>query len=397
MAERVHRQLLDDISQGRWSREATVSAYALARRMAVSRTPVVEALKRLEAEGLIEIVPRVGARLRTSTPEAAEELYSILANLLGLAAERGASRVDGEWLERMDALVQDMDEATKDGDVARHRWVSGQVYLGVLRLGLPENAGAIEPIWRLMRAQAGPDPEVVNARGRPDDLRAIIDALRIRSPLRARAAAERHITSAAPRGWDRPSGWSRQRPADADRGLDHSALLYRSPSEFLATVLPFVLEGLRRDEPVLVALPPENAEVVADALGSDASRILLEDSRDWYDQPAATLRRYRDHIERYRSSTPVRIIGEPTWKTCDESETVEWLRYEAVLNVALESSPATILCPYDAGRLPSHILDGARAAHPKFCESGCAQASPHYQAFFTTTSPSAGALAPESP
>jgi GntR family transcriptional regulator, rspAB operon transcriptional repressor len=383
LADQVYAQLLDEISEGQWAPDQTVSAYALAARLGVSRTPVVEALKRLETDRLIDIVPRVGARLATTSPEATEEVFAIVTALLGLAAERAALRVDTAWLGQMDELLDAVASAAARGDAHGYARLRTEFHLHLLRAGLPAHAEAAEPLWRLMRAEARRDIGVIVTPGAVSEARAIVDALRARSPLRARAAAERQIATIAAevrRGPTRDGGGLL---ADHAR-LEHAALLYRSTAEFIASVLPFSLGGLQRDEPVLVVSSPEKMDALGAALGTDGSKLEFRDSTQWYDDPAATLRRYREHIDKRAGSSRVRIIGEPTWSGRSDAQTDDWLRYEAVLNIALESSPASILCPYDAGTLPSRVLDASRAAHPHRCLDGQLTASPQYREFFAT-------------
>lgn len=90
----------------------------LAHQLGVSRTPVREALIRLEREGLVEILPRRGMRVVPVSPEDMREIYELLTCLeswaAGALAERRPSEADIRPL--VDA-VEDMDLALKDGDL----------------------------------------------------------------------------------------------------------------------------------------------------------------------------------------------------------------------------------------------------------------------------------------
>lgn len=55
----------------------------MAQELGVSRTPVREALMRLAEEGLVELVPGKGARVRVFAPEEVEEVYGVRALLEG--------------------------------------------------------------------------------------------------------------------------------------------------------------------------------------------------------------------------------------------------------------------------------------------------------------------------
>jgi GntR family transcriptional regulator, rspAB operon transcriptional repressor len=385
LADQVYGRLLDEISDGRWDVGETVSAYALARTVGVSRTPVVEALKRLESEGLIEIVPRVGARLVRSTPDAIDELVSIVSLFLGLAAERAATRVDDEWLKTMEAMVEALSAAARHDDRAEFMRLSRAVHASLFRAGLPRYAQAAEQLWRLMRAQARRHHRRIIDAGVLFALEPVVEALRAGSPQRARAAAERYVAALGAELRRSAEIGPPGRP-DSSNGLEHAALLYSSKSDFLGSTLPFVLGGLERGESVLVVSRPDNLEAVASSLGAERSKLELRDSAQWYDGPASALRRYRDYIDASANGSRVRVIGEPPWSRLDDQTVEDWIRYESVINVALETSPASILCPYDAGNLPPQILGGARAAHPHLYEAGRPTESPEYTDFFTTSS-----------
>lgn len=64
----------------------------LADRLGMSRTPVREALLRLEAQGLVEVRPRKGARIKPLSPTDMEEIYDILTEIESLAAAKAAER-----------------------------------------------------------------------------------------------------------------------------------------------------------------------------------------------------------------------------------------------------------------------------------------------------------------
>jgi hypothetical protein len=52
---------------------------------------------------------------------------------------------------------------------------------------------------------------------------------------------------------------------------------------------------------------------------------------------------------------------------------------ESDVNLALASSPATIMCSYDGRSLPEEVLVGARRTHPEVAGAGDVTASPAYR------------------
>jgi DNA-binding GntR family transcriptional regulator len=79
---------------------------SLASEFGVSRTPVREALRKLQATGLVEVAPRRGAVVRAPSAREIREAYVVRAELEGLAAELAVSRIDERQLDGLRASVQ---------------------------------------------------------------------------------------------------------------------------------------------------------------------------------------------------------------------------------------------------------------------------------------------------
>jgi DNA-binding GntR family transcriptional regulator len=74
---------------------------SLAAEFGVSRTPVREALRKLQASGLVEVQPNRGALVRGPTAREVREAYEVRAELEGLAAELAATRIRDAELRRL--------------------------------------------------------------------------------------------------------------------------------------------------------------------------------------------------------------------------------------------------------------------------------------------------------
>lgn len=150
-----------------------------------------------------------------------------------------------------------------------------------------------------------------------------------------------------------------------DTAFAHQACIYGSDDEFLAMAVPFIADGLVRDEAVLAVTTPANIELLARVLGADADRVEFVDAGTWYGHPATTLAAYDQYVAKQRGRTGhVRIIGEPVWPERSDLLVTEWKRYESVLNVVFAASPAWIVCPYDSRALAPSIVHDARRTHP---------------------------------
>jgi DNA-binding GntR family transcriptional regulator len=74
---------------------------ALAAEFGVSRTPIREALRKLQASGLVDLRPNRGALVRGLTPREIRDAYAVRAELEGLAAEVAALRIQQTQIERL--------------------------------------------------------------------------------------------------------------------------------------------------------------------------------------------------------------------------------------------------------------------------------------------------------
>jgi DNA-binding GntR family transcriptional regulator len=95
----VYRRLFDDVVAGVWDGEPLVEL-SLAGHYGTSRTPVREALRRLEHDGLVERSAR-SLRVRARSPEEILEIYDVRIVLEGLAARAAAQRRSALDLARL--------------------------------------------------------------------------------------------------------------------------------------------------------------------------------------------------------------------------------------------------------------------------------------------------------
>jgi DNA-binding GntR family transcriptional regulator len=93
----------------------------LAEDLDVSIVPVREALKLLEGEGFVQIIPRRGAFVTETSPDDMQELYDARAIIEGEAAYHAAPRLTDEHIARLEGLYGCMDAALKNRDSAEFK------------------------------------------------------------------------------------------------------------------------------------------------------------------------------------------------------------------------------------------------------------------------------------
>lgn len=114
----VYSQLLDDISAGALLPGDRLRETEIAKRLGVSRTPVREAIRLLETDGLVTHTPRVGAIIRRLDYAEVTELYEMRAVLEGTAARLTARTASDVELDELQALNQEL-AASRDAEFAR--------------------------------------------------------------------------------------------------------------------------------------------------------------------------------------------------------------------------------------------------------------------------------------
>jgi DNA-binding GntR family transcriptional regulator len=106
--DRVYEALRAGILGGRYGFGERLGEIEVAAELGTSRTPVREALRRLGSEGLVELLPNRGGRVRTWTSQDLAETYELRAVLEGLGARRAASRITADQLAELARLADQM-------------------------------------------------------------------------------------------------------------------------------------------------------------------------------------------------------------------------------------------------------------------------------------------------
>ncbi|KAB2361862.1 MULTISPECIES: anti-sigma factor RsbA family regulatory protein [Actinomadura] len=158
--------------------------------------------------------------------------------------------------------------------------------------------------------------------------------------------------------------------------LEHRAFVYGGTDHFLAVTEPFLRSGLEAGQAVVAVAQEPNLSALHDLFGDDAE-IEWVDAATFYLHPVRTLRDYQALVNKFAPRT-VCALAEPVWRGWDERQTLEWIRYESLINEVFKDSGARALCPYDSEALSPRILEEARRTHPMMVTDGPALASGAY-------------------
>jgi DNA-binding GntR family transcriptional regulator len=106
---KVFNQLQNDILNGKYQPEDSLIETRLSEELGVSRTPIREALRQLELEGLVQSIPNKGAVVKGITAKDIEDIYTIRMMIEGLAARWAAEKISPEELKELKEAV-DLEE-----------------------------------------------------------------------------------------------------------------------------------------------------------------------------------------------------------------------------------------------------------------------------------------------
>jgi DNA-binding GntR family transcriptional regulator len=126
-ADQVHAQLKTEIELGELAPGSPLSELSLVERTGASRTPVREALRRLAAEGLVDLVPRIGARVSRVSARSVRDLFEFRQLLEPVAIRQATARAAADPAVR--AVFEDMrDDFARIRDRAPSRERSREFY-----------------------------------------------------------------------------------------------------------------------------------------------------------------------------------------------------------------------------------------------------------------------------
>lgn len=165
----------------------------------VSRTLVREALRQLESEGLIDVVPNRGPVVARVTAEQAQGVYQVRIELEGLACQLFAERASAEQRDALNEAFKKLKKSLKDSDPLARLRAKNHFYdclmNGSGNQALGDSLRMLNARVMLLRATS------LRAPGRTTasltELAAMMEALDARDGKRARELAEYHVRNAA--------------------------------------------------------------------------------------------------------------------------------------------------------------------------------------------------------
>lgn len=192
----AYERLREEIRTGVLKPGARLTETEVAERLSISRTPVREAIRRLESEGLVDHQPRTGAVIRSLDYPEIMELYEMRTVLEGTAARLAARAASPMELEELRAINVDMAAVTGNGpEMARLNRQFHQRLLDAARNRfLVKSMASIESTMLILGPTSMGTEERAGQAVQEHD--AVLDALFARDGERAEAAMRAHMERA---------------------------------------------------------------------------------------------------------------------------------------------------------------------------------------------------------
>ena len=208
--EQIHGILWEKIRSGEIESGQRLKDIEWARKLNVSRTPVREAMRKMQQEGVLVPLAQGGYEVRATSQADLIELYRCRAALEALAAEQAAARFDDTVAARFDALIGSADDAIERGDLDAAFALNTMFHAAILELsgnrhltGLLDTLQRLVMFYRAALLRISKDDArntslyVDRLRVKQDCHREILAALRIKDGARAAALMQSHVRETA--------------------------------------------------------------------------------------------------------------------------------------------------------------------------------------------------------
>lgn len=196
--ELVYRYLRDRILSGAFTYGTRLIETDISQSLGVSRTPVREAMRMLELEGLVRYLNRRGVMVTNLADDDMDEIYALREVLEGLAAKLSAQLRTDEEAAALESLRLEMEQAYFDGDLDRVTEIHTQFNAWIYRTS--GNRRLNEILSRFNEYIAKSQQVSMTRHGRATEImqehREVVGAIVSRDGDRAEVAARQHVANA---------------------------------------------------------------------------------------------------------------------------------------------------------------------------------------------------------
>jgi DNA-binding GntR family transcriptional regulator len=191
LSNKVYAAIKEMVASHRFQPGARLNVEKISKELEVSRTPVWEAVRRLQQEGLLQNIPYRGVFMVEMTLERALELYQVREALEGLAARLAAFYANEKILDKMGEILEAQIKVVEKGDLLGYSRTDFDFHGLIHKMS---RNGVLQEMLESLRTKMQP----ITIEVRPllqrlyEDHLEIIDVLREKDPEKSEKALRRH-------------------------------------------------------------------------------------------------------------------------------------------------------------------------------------------------------------
>ncbi|MFW5855874.1 MAG: GntR family transcriptional regulator, partial [Bacillota bacterium] len=148
-SELVYNMIKEDIIKGNMEPGERYSINNLAKEFEISRSPVYEAVKLLEAEDIVTIIPNVGFKINQLTRKEIKDLLSIQGALEELAIRKAMDKITDEELSKLRDIIDQTEKYIKEEDLDAYSEANEKFHFNLYQAARSSKlVDALENYWR---------------------------------------------------------------------------------------------------------------------------------------------------------------------------------------------------------------------------------------------------------
>lgn len=196
---RIFRKIRDDILDGKYEPGTAIRESKISNELGVSRTPVREAIRQLELEGLVSVFPNKGAVVTGITGKDIEDIYAIRSLVEGLAARWAAINITPQQIAELEEIMELMDFYAGKSDTRHIHELDTRFHDTLYEASHSKPLGHILSSFHhyVQKARLASISTPGRIQQAVQEHWAILDALKDADPERAELYANRHTKNAA--------------------------------------------------------------------------------------------------------------------------------------------------------------------------------------------------------
>lgn len=194
----VYDYLFNAIRSGDIKPGQTLTERGLAEKIGVSRTPVREAIRKLEEQGIVTYEPHKGVKVITLSQEKVTQLYDVRELLEGLAVRQLAERQTPEIIQELSGFIERAEKEAVANNVKELSGINSEFHLALARLS---GNVYLEAIMKMLQTQISLMMSAsLSTSGRPlqniEEHKMLIDAIGSGDGDFAESIAKHHVRKA---------------------------------------------------------------------------------------------------------------------------------------------------------------------------------------------------------